>query len=101
MVKPPFGEQTMPEHPEFSEGEGLLRGARRIARYIYGREPTREETRSVYSMVRDLPIFHLAGMLAARPNSLARAISAREQAQAPAVAEPAKRKSPPKQKRRR
>jgi hypothetical protein len=65
----------MPENPEFCEGEGLLRGARRISQYLFG---TEDEWRTVYSLARDLPIFRLAGKLTARPSSLARAISERE-----------------------
>jgi hypothetical protein len=85
----------MPDHPDFSAGEGLLRGARNIAKFIFGEEPTEQQTRSVYSMVPDLPIFHLAGMLAARPSSLARAITDRERAkESPQVApSPAPRSS--------
>jgi hypothetical protein len=35
----------MPEHPEFSEGEGLLRGAKRIAQFLFG---TKDKWREVY-----------------------------------------------------
>jgi hypothetical protein len=65
----------MPEHPEFSEGEGLLRGAKRIAQFLFG---TKDKWREVYPMVPELPIFMLAGKLTARPSSLARAITKRE-----------------------
>ena len=67
----------MPENPEFCEGEGLLRGARRISQFLFG---TEDEWRSVYPMVGELPIFRLAGKLTARPSSLARAITEREAA---------------------
>jgi hypothetical protein len=67
----------MPEYPEFSEGEGLLRGAKRISQFLYG---TEDQWRSVYPMVGELPIFMLAGKLTARPSSLARAITERERA---------------------
>ncbi len=69
----------MPEYFEFCEGEGLLRGARRIARFIFG---TEDEWRAIYPMARasELPIFMLAGKLTARPSSLARAITERERA---------------------
>jgi hypothetical protein len=61
--------------PPFREGEGLLRGARRISLFLFG---TEEEWRAVYPLVGELPIFRLAGRLTARPSSLARAISKRE-----------------------
>jgi hypothetical protein len=61
--------------PPFREGEGLLRGARRISMFLFGNE---DEWRAVYSLAGDLPIFRLAGRLTARPSSLARAISKRE-----------------------
>lgn len=67
----------MPDFPEFCEGEGLLRGARRISQFIFG---TEEEWRSVDSLAHDLPIFRLAGKWAARPSSLTKAISERERA---------------------
>jgi len=69
----------MPEYPEFSEGEGLLRGAKRIAQFLFG---TKDKWREVYPMVPELPIFMLAGKLTARPSSLARAITERERASA-------------------
>ena len=65
----------MVEYPEFSEGEGLLRGAKRIARFLFG---TEDKWREVYPMVPELPMFMLAGKLTARPSSLARAITERE-----------------------
>jgi hypothetical protein len=77
MVEVPFQEVSMSEPREFCEGEGLLRGARRISRFIFG---TEEEWRAVYSMARDLPIFRIAGTITARPQSLARAITEHEQA---------------------
>ena len=43
----------MPDFPEFCEGEGLLRGARRISQFIFG---TEEEWRSVDSLAHQLPI---------------------------------------------
>ena len=67
----------MLENPEFYEGEGLLRGARRISQFLFG---TEDEWRSVYPLARELPIFRLAGKLTARPSSLARAITERERA---------------------
>jgi hypothetical protein len=67
----------MPEYPEFSEGEGLLRGAPAIAQFIFG---TEERAKEVYPLARDLPIFRLAGKLTARPSSLARAITEHERA---------------------
>jgi hypothetical protein len=67
----------MSEYPEFSAGEGLLRGAKRISQFLFG---TEAEWRSIYPMVDELPIFMLAGKLTARPSSLARAITERERA---------------------
>jgi hypothetical protein len=55
----------------------LLRGARRIARFIFG---TEDKWKEIYPLARDLPIFRLAGKLTARPNSLSRAITERERA---------------------
>jgi hypothetical protein len=65
----------MPDYPEFSEGEGLLQGAKRIAQFLFG---TQDKWREVYPMVPELPIFMLAGKLTARPSSLARAVTERE-----------------------
>ena len=69
----------MAEPPEFSAGEGLLRGARSIAHFVFGNE---DEWRKVYAIAEsgELPIFRLGGRLAARPSSLARAITERERA---------------------
>jgi hypothetical protein len=67
----------MREYPEFSEGEGLLRGAPAIAQFIFG---TVERAKEIYPLARELPIFRLAGKLTARPTSLARAITEHERA---------------------
>jgi hypothetical protein len=67
----------MPEYPEFSQGEGLLRGAKQLSEFIFG---TQDRWREVYPMVPELPIFTLAGKLTARPSSLARAITDCERA---------------------
>lgn len=87
----------MPEIQEFHEGEGLLRGARRISQFLFG---TEDEWRSVYSLARDLPIFRLAGKLTARPASLARAITEKERARLPLMMSVAKPVAPARQRRR-
>ena len=97
----PFRLSLMSETREFCEGEGLLRGARRISQFIFG---TENQWRAIYSMAGDLPIFRIAGSLVARPQSLARAITERERTkgQQPAPSpEHAKTKHQERKKRRR